>query len=75
MKSQHINPEEAVEIHRLVKAEHSMGIHWGTYDMGSTEPYDEPPQLFKACGERAKDRYGNIGKVFTVNHGETWTYD
>ena len=37
MQSQHINPEEAVLIHKYVKAENTMGIHWGTYEMGSNE--------------------------------------
>uniref|UniRef100_A0A915K4P6 N-acetylphosphatidylethanolamine-hydrolyzing phospholipase D n=1 Tax=Romanomermis culicivorax TaxID=13658 RepID=A0A915K4P6_ROMCU len=37
MKSQHVCPEEAVKIHLDVKAKNSIGIHWGTYDMGSTE--------------------------------------
>ena len=75
MKSQHINAEEAVEIHRLVKAEYSMGIHWGTYEMGSTEPYMEPKELFLNFGKKAKEQHGdNIGTVFTLNHGETWEY-
>ena len=55
-----------------------MGIHWGTYDMGSTEPYNEPPQLFEKAGEKAmaiaKAIGKDIGEVFTVRHGETWTF-
>ncbi|EPB66063.1 hypothetical protein ANCCEY_14846 [Ancylostoma ceylanicum] len=37
MKSQHVDPHEAVKIHELVKSKFSMGIHWGTYHMGSYE--------------------------------------
>lgn len=37
MKSQHVDPHEAVKIHELVKSNFSMGIHWGTYHMGSYE--------------------------------------
>ena len=37
MQSQHINPEEAALIHEFVKAENTLGVHWGTYEMGSNE--------------------------------------
>lgn len=37
MSPQHIGPTEAVEVHKLVGAKKSVGIHWGTYSMGSYE--------------------------------------
>ena len=37
MSSQHIDPGEAVKIHKLIRARNSIGIHWGTYDMDSAE--------------------------------------
>ena len=37
MQSQHVGPEEALQIHRLIRAKKSIGVHWGTFDMGSTE--------------------------------------
>lgn len=40
MKAQHIDPAEAVQIHKKVRAKQSIGIHWGTYHMGSTEVFD-----------------------------------
>ena len=37
MKSQHIGPTEAIEIHKHVNSKYSLGIHWGTYEMGAYE--------------------------------------
>lgn len=33
MKNYHIDPEEAVKIHKEVKSRKSIGIHWGTFAM------------------------------------------
>ena len=41
MKAQHINPDEAVQIHKDVRSSHSMGIHWGTFEL-TDEPLDQP---------------------------------
>lgn len=31
MKSQHVDPEEAVQIHMDIQAKTSLAIHWGTF--------------------------------------------
>lgn len=31
MKTQHMNPEDAVQVHRVLRAGQSMGIHYGTF--------------------------------------------
>lgn len=41
LKNQHINPEEAVIIHRELKSKKSVGVHWGTFPL-SNERWDSP---------------------------------
>ncbi|KAJ3086794.1 hypothetical protein HK102_012461 [Quaeritorhiza haematococci] len=42
MKHQHVDPQEAVQIHIDLAAQHSIGVHWGTFMM-SDEHYLDPP--------------------------------
>ena len=43
MRPQHVNADEAVEIHRDVQSRHSIGIHCCTFCL-SFEPMDLPPR-------------------------------
>ena len=47
MKNFHINPDEAVKIHKDVKSRKSIGIHYGTFIL-TTEPIDQPPKMLKS---------------------------
>ena len=43
MKDQHVDPDEAVRVHKDLRAKKSMGIHWGTFEI-TDEALDEPPR-------------------------------
>jgi N-acyl-phosphatidylethanolamine-hydrolysing phospholipase D len=63
---QHVNPEEAVKVHDEVKSKLSLGIHWGTFQLGY-EYYMAPPKDLKAALNAA-----NIDEnmFVTFQHGE-----
>ncbi|HEX8444096.1 MAG TPA: MBL fold metallo-hydrolase [Allosphingosinicella sp.] len=43
MKTNHIDPEEAVRIHQAVRPALSLGVHWGTFQL-TFEGIDDPPR-------------------------------
>lgn len=68
MHGQHISPSEAVAVHRMVKARRSVGLHWGTYDMGSSEGFLRPQEDL----QRAVEESGlQEGEFVVVSPGET----
>ena len=68
MKLMHVNPEEAVRIHRDVKSRSSLGIHWGTFDDLTDESLYEPP---KVLAEEANKAGLARDEFFVLKHGET----
>jgi N-acyl-phosphatidylethanolamine-hydrolysing phospholipase D len=67
MRSQHVNPAEAVQIHLDVHAKRSVGIHWGTFEL-TDESLDEPPQQL-AEARRARGLADDAFSVMAI--GET----
>jgi len=52
MKDYHLNPEEAVLVHKHIKTNKSIGMHWGTYPLTVEDPV-EPPNRLKRAVTRA----------------------
>lgn len=46
MSPVHVDPEEAVMIHKDVRSQKSIGIHWGTFQLAD-EGMDDPPKELK----------------------------
>ncbi|HSF48643.1 MAG TPA: MBL fold metallo-hydrolase [Burkholderiales bacterium] len=68
MKNAHINPEEAVQAHRALRAKRSLAIHHGTFMGLTAEPLDQP--LVDLAQARAA--YGISEKVFfALRPGQT----
>ncbi len=52
MKEQHVNPDEAVQMHQDLRSRQSLGIHWGTFEL-TDEPLDEPPRALARSRQKA----------------------
>ena len=67
MKSMHVNPEEAVRIHKDVSSRQSVAMHWGTFRL-TEEPMDDPP---KALAEALRAARVAPDRFWVLQHGET----
>jgi L-ascorbate metabolism protein UlaG (beta-lactamase superfamily) len=70
MKTNHINPEEAVRIFETLKPGRALGVHWGTVQL-TFEPIDDPVRRLEALKRQrgiAPDRFvaTPAGQTFEV---------
>jgi len=71
MRAMHVNPEEAVQMHRDLGSRQSAAMHWGTFRL-TEEALDEPPRFLAQALQRAgvpTDRF------WVMRHGETRRLD
>jgi N-acyl-phosphatidylethanolamine-hydrolysing phospholipase D len=68
MEIQHINPEEAVQIHNEIGSRYSIGMHWGTFRL-SDERIGEPPLRLRDALKKSGSGYPFV----TLDVGETRT--
>ncbi|XP_077496800.1 N-acyl-phosphatidylethanolamine-hydrolyzing phospholipase D-like isoform X1 [Amblyomma americanum] len=67
MKYQHVNPEEAVLIHKDVRSRATLAVHWGTFTLANEYYLDPPVKLRESL-----DRHGiSPREFFTLKHGES----
>ncbi len=67
MLPQHLDPGQAAVVHKEIRAQQSMPIHWGTFQL-THEPFMEPPELLS----KAIKQSGIPGSQFRVlKIGET----
>jgi N-acyl-phosphatidylethanolamine-hydrolysing phospholipase D len=68
MKDQHMDPAEAYQAFRDLRAKTLVPIHWGTFDL-TDEPLDLPPlELDRAVREAG----GDASQVRVLSVGERW---
>ncbi|HEY8880151.1 MAG TPA: MBL fold metallo-hydrolase [Roseateles sp.] len=67
MQNQHVNVEEALNIHADLGAKRSLGVHWGTFEL-TDEALDEPPRQLAL---QRPARGLTEAEFFTLAIGET----
>ena len=55
MKDMHVNPEEAVMIHRDIGSRFSVGMHWGTFQLTDEAPLEPRTRLLEARAKAGLD--------------------
>jgi N-acyl-phosphatidylethanolamine-hydrolysing phospholipase D len=68
MRINHLDPDEAVVVHKDLGARFSVGMHWGTFAGLTDEPLDEPP---KRLAEALAREHISSARFFLMQHGET----
>ena len=72
MKRAHVDPSEAIQVYKAVRAKMAFGIHWGSFDGLSDESLDQPPIAL----ERARQEAGIAPETFSLLRiGETRSYN
>ena len=67
MQAQHVDPAEALHIHRDIDARQSLGVHWGAFEMAD-DALDEAPRALAAA---RRDAGIDAAEFFVLRVGES----
>jgi L-ascorbate metabolism protein UlaG (beta-lactamase superfamily) len=67
MKSQHIDPKQAVQLYDELQCHSAIAIHWGAFELAD-EPLDEPCQLLNEYKANRHFNLLKIGGTLAINH-------
>ena len=73
-KDAHINPREAVQVHKDIRSKQSVAIHWGTFQL-TEEPMDAPPRDLQHAIQQEEEQSSTTIDFSILNHGETFEVD
>ena len=67
MKENHLNPQQAFDAYKQLKAKRMIPMHYGTFDL-SDEPLDEPLEWMEQIAEKNPTEicFLNVGEVFIL---------
>ena len=73
LKWNHVDPEQAIQIHEDIRSKITMGIHWGTFMLGAREAYLEPKEIIDQRREELgqKEDGNDTLKFYTTSVGGT----
>jgi len=70
----HIDPEEAVQVHMMVRGKKLLPVHWGTFDLALHSWFDPAERLVKAANKTGADivipKVGEL--VTTTSESDLW---
>ena len=61
----HVDPAQAMKIHKETKSQKSFGIHWGTFSL-TYEHYNEPRELIQELAKHEGQAFVTIGIGETI---------
>lgn len=67
----HVDPDDAVEIFRDVRAERALGMHWGTWVLTDEEVTEPPERLKEAVRREGLLTEEGEERFCVVEHGES----
>ncbi|OCG01147.1 MBL fold metallo-hydrolase [Gilliamella sp. wkB112] len=67
MHSQHIDPQQAIQLYDELHCKSALAIHWGAFELAD-EPIDEPPELLNSHKGDRRFYLLKIGANLAINH-------